>query len=312
VKISTYLGAAVWLLLVLPRRPSPFETGWAVLLLLLGALVIVPLGLRLVTDLQETAVVLWRLATIVQFPAALLLVASFGRPPGTLAAVLALPWLATTALIALIGLLRAWNRGWRPVEELCFDAGLIYLVVGGGWTVLSRFGYRPLGFEDVIVLLTGIHFHYAGFALPIMTGLAGRLLRTGPSRLAAAGVIVGVPLVALGITARQLAWGSGIEVVSTWVMSIAGLLTSSLLLRLALRGEEPTAARILWAVAAVSLAFGMVLSLLYGSRSLYSIAALDIPWMRAFHGTANALGTGLVGLLGWNLATRVSAQKPAL
>ncbi|HEY9422963.1 MAG TPA: YndJ family transporter, partial [Thermoanaerobaculia bacterium] len=183
-KISPWIGAAVWLLLVLFRRPSPFETDWAVLILLLGALVIVPLGLRLVTDLRGTAAKLWRIAVLLQLPTALLLVVAFAQPRGTLAAVLALPWLATTAVISLTGLLRAWYRGWRPVEELCFDAGLIYLVIGGGWTVLSRYGLRPLGFEDVIVLLTGIHFHYAGFALPIMTGLAGRRLRTGAARLA--------------------------------------------------------------------------------------------------------------------------------
>ena len=308
-KISALLGAAVWLLLVLFRHPSPFESDWAVLILLLGALVIVPLGLRLVTDLQGTTAKLWRIAVLLQLPAALLLVVSFAQSRGTLAAALTLPWLATTGVIALTGLLRAWSRGWRPIEELCFDAGLMYLVVGGGWTVLSRFGFHPMGFEDVIVLLTGIHFHYAGFALPIITGLAARRLRTGPARLGAAGVILGVPLVALGITARQVAWGSWIEVGSTWVMSVAGLLTASLLLRLAVRNDGPGAARLLWTVAAVALTFGMVLSMLYGSRSLYPIAALDIPWMRAFHGTANALGTGLAGLLAWNVVS--SRTSPA-
>jgi len=32
-------------------------------------------------------------------------------------------------------------------------------------------GLRPLEFQEIIVLLTAVHFHYAGFLLPIVTGL---------------------------------------------------------------------------------------------------------------------------------------------
>ena len=295
------IGALAWLNVAILWRPSPFEPQWAVLLLLLGALVIVPLGLRLVPDLQEGPAKLWRIAVFLQLPAALLLLAAFARPAGTLAAGLALPWLATTGVIALLGLLRAWQRRWQPLEELCLDAGLIYLAVGGGWAILDRLGARPLAFDPVIVLLTAIHFHYAGFALPIVTGLTGRVLRTGAARLAAAGVIAGVPLVAAGITSRQLAAGPWLETLAAWVLSLAGLLAAGLLLRLAIQKNGPPASRALWIVAALSLAFSMVLSLLYGSRAYFYLAWLDIPWMRAFHGTTNALGLGVAGLLGWNL-----------
>jgi hypothetical protein len=48
----------------------------------------------------------------------------------------------------------------------------------------------------------------------------------------------------------------------------------------------------------------MALAGLYGSRTYLSIAWLDYPRMWAFHGTANALGFGLCGLLAWNLADR--------
>jgi hypothetical protein len=295
------IGAAVWLNPVLLWRPSPFQRPWAVFLLLLGALVIVPLGLRLVPDLQEGPAKLWRIAIFLQLPTALLLLAAFAGPAGTLAAVLSLPWLATTAVIALLGLLRVWQRRSKSLEELCLDAGLMYLAIGGSWTILDRLGVRPLSFDPIIVLLTAIHFHYAGFALPIVTGLAGRSLETGAARLAAAGVIAGVPLVAAGITARQLAVGSWLEALSAWVLSVAGLLSAGLLLRLAAQRGRPLPVRALWVVAALCLAFSMVLSLLYGSRAYLYLAWLDIPWMRAFHGTANALGFGVAGLLAWNL-----------
>ena len=101
-------------------------------------------------------------------------------------------------------------------------AGLIFLAVGGAWTVASRFGLRPLDFKDIIVLLTGVHFHYAGFVLPLLTGWAGRRLRTTALRVAAVGVVVGVPLVAPGITVgERLPW---VLPMAAWTLAAACLL----------------------------------------------------------------------------------------
>jgi hypothetical protein len=55
-------------------------------------------------------------------------------------------------------------------------------------------------------------------------------------------------------------------------------------------------------VAAVSLAASMLFSALYGSRFFLPLSWLDLPWMRALHGTANALGFGLVGVVAWSAA----------
>src|SRR5581483_7095490 len=73
---------------------------------------------------------------------------------------------------------------------------------------------------------TAIHFHYAGFAAPILTGMAGRALgRARPSHWRAylwiaVGVIVGPPLVAVGIT-----FSRAIELVAVVVLatSLIGL-----------------------------------------------------------------------------------------
>jgi len=56
----------------------------------------------------------------------------------------------------------------------------------------------------------------------------------------------------------------------------------------------------LWSLAGFSLAFGMILAGLYGLRFNLSLAWLDIPWMRASHGSANALGFRLAGVMAWN------------
>ncbi len=58
--------------------------------------------------------------------------------------------------------------------------------------------------------------------------------------------------------------------------------------------------RVLWTIAGLSLAVGMVLAGLYSSRAYFApMAWLDIPWMRMLHGSLNALGFSLAALLAW-------------
>jgi hypothetical protein len=287
--------------MLLAWRPSPFDPAWARLLLLLAPLVLVPLGLRLARGDDTTDARLWQAAHIVQLPAAVLLGVAFLLPQGLPAGILALPWLALTGLLVLLGVRRIGRHGFGPLDALCVNAALVFMAVGGGWAVLQRLGERPLGFEAVIVLLTAIHFHYAGFVLPLLAGLAIRDLGGRTSRLAGVGVLAGVPLVALGITATQLQLGRLPESLAAWVLALAGVLVALLHARLAQQRSRHALIRILWALSALSLAASMALAALYGARFHAPLGWLDIPWMRALHGTANALGFALPGLLGWTL-----------
>ena len=63
----------------------------------------------------------------------------------------------------------------------------------------ARAGLRPLGFPDVIVLMTAVDFHYAGFALLVLAG-ARRRVRGPAAGGRCLGAVAGVPLVAAGIT----------------------------------------------------------------------------------------------------------------
>jgi hypothetical protein len=161
---------------------------------------------------------------------------------------------------------------------------------------------RPLNFEAAIVLLTAIHFHYAGFLLPLFTGFAARALGGVAAWLATLAVIIGVPLVAAGITATQLGFGSWLECLAASWTALAGLLTGWLHLRLAAQPIWHGVVRGLWVVTALSLAGSMLLAALYGWRFYLSVAWLDIPWMRALHGTANVFGFALAGTLAWKRA----------
>jgi hypothetical protein len=301
---SALVGAVLWGAALILLRPHPFDTAWAKALLMLAPLVLLPLGLRLVglhslTGGQDRR---RRIAVHLQLPAALLLGWAFLLPQGLPAAALSMPWLAMTGCLALLGLIRIWAHLRQPLRVLCLNAGLIYVAVGAFWAMLDRWGVRPLAFEAVIVLLTAIHFHYAGFALPVLTGLAMPYVEGPGPRLAGIGVVVAVPLVAGGITARQLNRGPLLECAAAWLMASAGVLTGCLYFRLAVQSAWPRWVRGLWALSAVSLTGGMALAALYGSRFYMPLAWLDIPWMRALHGTANALGFAPAGLLAWTLA----------
>src|SRR5262249_55918860 len=157
--------------------------------------------------------------------------------PGDLAALLTLPWLAFSGLVALAGLARFLAHRFSSAPELCIAAGLLYLPVGAIWFMLSRFGANPLGFSDTIVLLTAVHFHYAGYALPILAGCTGRWLARNAAasmrlfRFMAAGVVAGMALVAAGITVTALTGSSVLESAAVAVLALSVLTLSALLLR---------------------------------------------------------------------------------
>ena len=288
---SAGAGAVAWLAGVAALRPE-----LAVVLLLLAPLVVVPLGLRLLAE----GTVVWRVLGWVQWPAALALLGAFAAPQGGGAALWALPWFAVTGLVALVGLARLRDRGRRSAPELTLSFAMLYLAVGGGWLVLSRWGQRPLEFAPIIVLLTAVHFHYAGFALPLLAGLAGRALGGVSARLAAFGTVVGVPLVAAGITLTPILNTSLPELLAASFLVLASVPVVLLHVRLGVRAEHQTAGMLL-VLSGLALAVSMPLAAAYALGSYLGTPWLDIPMMVRFHGLTNAVGFALLGIAGWNL-----------
>lgn len=300
------IGGGLWIVFVVMTEPNLHYGAWAVAMLLLSALVIVPLAIELTDDPKDgkAAVRLARWVRAVQLPAGLLLTWACWLAPGPKALLMALLWVAFCGLVAALGWVRVRGGGWRrPMERLCGDVALIFLGVGGVWLFADRAAYRPLGFDPAIVTLTAVHFHYAGLLLPMFAGLA---LKAYPdSRFAsraAVAVILGVPAVAVGITTTQLGWGPAIECAAGWGLALGGMMVAILHVRLATEGGQPWLARGLFFVAGCALFYGMLLAGLYASRAFFApLPWLDLPWMRALHGTANALGFGLCGVLAWRI-----------
>jgi uncharacterized protein (UPF0548 family) len=282
------LGGGVWVAWALAVRPE-----WTAVLLLLSPFVLLPLGLHLAAS-DDTGPEAPTLRPLAQLAPAVATTAamSFVPEPGLLAALLSVPWLAFTVTVALAGVGRLLSRPTIVDPGIGADAGLAFVAIGGAWLTISRAGLNPLGFSDAIVQLTAVHFHYAGFALPIVAGFTASLLNR--SALIPLAVIVGVPLTAIGITA-----GGWLEWFAATAMALAGIATAALLLRLSTHERGP--ARWLIGTAGVALMAGMSLALGWSWSIRFGWHFLGLESMAATHGSLNALGFGLLGLLGLNL-----------
>ena len=182
--ILSGIGIILWLVLWLPVPFAARAPGLIDRLFLLAPLAIVPLGMRLQ--------LLPRAIGAPQPLCAALVVVSFFCHTGIAAGLLSVPWLLLGAACGLMGLFRLRRGGVRSVDELCMNAAIIYWPVGCLWLVISRLGMNPLEFSDDIVLLTAVHFHYAGFAALTILGMTGRFAGGVWYRATAWGAITGI------------------------------------------------------------------------------------------------------------------------
>lgn len=271
--------------------------GLVEMLFLLAPLAVVPMGVALV-DPRRTPRDIRRALPL----AALLAAASFGPRAGPMAGVLAAAWLLMTARLALWGMMRLARRSGADASESAIDLGLLALPVGGTWLMASRLGLQPMGFEEPIVLLTAVHFHFAAFAALVWTGLASRQLPASSARRAAvAGVAVGTPLLAAGITFTP--W---LELVGALLLAASLGWTAVQVLRLVV--PRARAGRALLAVSAVSILCGLGLAVAYAWGQAVT-PVVSLAQMARWHGTLNALGFAVCGLLGWTRFTGGAAAS---
>lgn len=260
-------------------------------------LICVPLALRAVGPGDSTGRLL-----IVAYPiAAAAAILAIVIPSGMVSAALTLVWLGFALLAALHGLTRILGARKR-IEERCVGVGFTYLAVGGAWLLLWRSGISVADFGEHVTLLTAIHFHYAGFASPILVGFIGRELRAAGTRLwpvyasAARLVIVGPALVALGIAGVR-----SIEAPAAAILAAGTAVVALVALAAVLRRIRGPLARGLLAVSSAAAVVAMTLATLYAVGNPLGISAIGLEDMVRWHGSFNALGYVFCGLLGWNL-----------
>lgn len=306
-KRSAAGGVVVWLITLLLNTSDSEQTELIHKVVFWAVLVVVPLGLSVV---EQGGSRLYKLAVFAQPVAALLTVLSFFFEKGVLSAVLSSAWLILNVLIALIGLARLTSRGFHRVEELSIVAGLLYLPVAGAWLVVYRLGVQPFDYGEMIILLTAVHFHFAGFATPIIAGMVGRVLATRkyPQKVFGASVVAVVaamPLVAAGITFSPLIGFAG-----ALLLTLGLLMLTVLTIGWVMPSITSTAWRALLLIGVISTCAAMSLACLYA----YSLAAqtliITIPGMAMTHGLLNAFGFVTCSLFVWSqIAPRALVQE---
>ena len=308
-KRSALAGVIAWVMLLLWPTADSASTELIHRVVLFGVMVVVPLGLSLVRPPSDRSASVWlsNIAVALTSLAAIFTVISFFLDKGVMAAVLVCGTFIVYIVIALYGVTRLFSRrSVFPLAELSIDAGLIYLPVAGAWLVVYRLGIQPFGYGEIIILLTVVHFHFAGFAAPIIAGMNGRVLATRnyPEAMFAFStfaIVTAMPLVAAGITLSPV-----LGLIGTLMLSV-GLV---LLAVLTIGWVRPTiidrSKQILLVFGSLSSCSAMVLASLYSYSLATHTLILTIPMMAMTHGILNAFGFVACSLFVWS---RIEPQE---
>ncbi len=291
-RVIGHLG--LWLGYILLALAMHLAHAWVSSLLLFSVVILMPLGEPLlmaagISPKREP----------VHFFHYLLLANALVAAGSTSGMLFSLCWLVVRADCAVRALWQ-WRRSpsMNPAD-ICLLAAVVFPAVGAMWLVAFCAGWMPFGFDALIVLLTAAHFHHAGFTLPLIAGLLGRHRPVRWTSWSCMAVLVGVPLVAAGITLThfgRLAWvePGGVAVLVLGALGVA-LSQMKLGFQKKLLGWTRTA----FVFSGLSLFIAMLLALGFGVRYFIPSLALTMPQMWVVHGSLNAFGFGLLGILAW-------------
>ncbi len=296
------IGFAAWLMFLKPLGGSLLSDTWGMLILGFAMLVCAPMAFELAERMLGRSAVSRAVRGGQRLALGFLLV-----PLVPLGWLLLFPWLCI-GWVGITFLTAGWGLGfllfekrpggfWEKLPRRTVAFGLAFLAVGGGWLCFWMLAAPPFGFDIVIASLTAIHFHFAGLVLPILTGLAAEKLPGPLARAACLGVLTGVPLTAMGITASQFGQKLPGNTRASW-MATVGMLVVVLHGKLAVLAKtsrkrhcSPSAPR-RWLRA-----WGWLFCTEF-ARFTPSQASTS-RGCGAVHGTLNSLGFAGLGLAGW-------------
>src|SRR6266699_169135 len=309
VHLIVLLGGAVWLGMAAGSRSGWPQLGVIEVLFLLAPWIVVPLANSLIPSLRgaEPPTGWERAAKWMIFAAAALATISFFLPVGAWAASFAGAWLLVCVWFAWRGLRRLWRYRGHSFSQFCFAIGEAYLIVGGAWLVASRLGLQPVGFQEPIVLLTAVHFHFAGFLSAVLAGLTyERLLETRWSKLLGTwvgGVVVGPALLGLAFLV-----GPKLKLAAVVLIVVGQFGLATGMVRVALGTANPVG-RALLILSSGSIVAGMVLAATWALGEYPLQPFVDLGRMERYHGALNAVGFGICGLIGWLNVRRESSGR---
>lgn len=304
---TAVVGATIWLAFLTSALLNVVRLSIFDLLFLLAPWVIVPLALSLVPATRRNGFlqVCRRTIRLTLLPAAALETVSFFLKVGRAAGALVFLYLLVAAALGLDALDRLVCIRLRSFQELCFAFGEGYAVVGALWLLASRMGLQPFGFHEPIVLLTAVHFHYAGLMAAILAGLASSSKNTPLSlRIALLCAVVGPGLLGLAFLA-----GPKLKLAAVGLMLIGEFGIAICTLRIGWSAPKSIGRHLLLA-GSVCVIFGMALAGVWAMGEYPLHAFVNLEQMARYHGVLNSIGFGLCSLVGWTLLRR--KQSPTL
>jgi len=265
-------------------------TPWYFLMLTVAQLLFVPLTLQLILKKENR---LYYYFAIPAFVAVSILQTTTNTQFDILLAAI---YLLFTFVVALYGFGRFIRRGFVHLEEFSIDVGLMYLFIGGMW-FFAYIAEIDTGFSPLITWLTGIHFHYSSFLLPVFVGFLGRLYKTTLYKIVCTIVLISPIFVAIGIT--FFPWFEVISVL-LYIFGMYGLIF------LAFKAPfSSTLQKFLVLISFVALGITIIFSLMYAAR----VPTVNIDFMLRFHGFFNCVLFALCGLIGWALSSPASNER---
>ncbi len=307
--LSGLAGAAVWagVAVLAGTHHAPF--GIIELMFLFAPLVIVPLGLELGGALGPGEWgILDHVATRLQPLAAALVVVAFWLPPGRWAAALSLPWVCVCGLVALASASTLLRRHDLSLPSILAHVGRFDLVVGAAWLLMSRMGMHPQGFQEPIILLTAVHFHYSGFGLATIAAATVQTARLRSWRSWLLGRAATLAVFLPFLLAAGFVFSAALKVASAVALAFGVMTLAALLFRLSF-GLVSWTARLYLRMASAFVLIGMVLAIIYALGDYLGRDWLVIPQMASTHGVWNGLGFILLALLGWLAEVHDSAAE---
>jgi hypothetical protein len=225
-------------------------------------------------------------------------------------------WLGFTLWMFVIGGTSLWhfittlvkNKTTKqkvPWERLPVASGWLLIAVGGLWFASLIVGKSPWDYDLRFTMLTALHFHFAGFALPIMTGRLmhfsrmNKLAMTKILTIISPVLLVSIPTVGIGI-----AFSPFIEFVASTVLLTC--CTMLALCQIHCAGFIKSYSGWLLSASATALIASCVMAFIYAIGEYTGNPSLTIPIMIVSHGTLNSLGFSLLGLVGWTIFQKKS------
>ncbi|PEP82264.1 YndJ family protein [Bacillus pseudomycoides] len=213
----------------------------------------------------------------------------------------AMIWFIYTGIIALFGVSRLLERGWKPLEETAIDSGFIYLFLGGFWFFASVANISIMQFSSDIVLLTAAHFHYSAFLLPLSVGLLGRKQQKKSKlyKFITVIIVISPMTVAIGITYSRTFefFAVLIYLISLYAYGVYVWKTKF----------TSIIAKILLIISSSTLMITILFSLVYSYGNFKQVMTITITQMVWIHGVVNGIGVTLPAFIGWMIEKNVPA-----